>query len=1353
MPDYIGGLPVTDPPVISAFPIKVDFGGGIDYQPDVSMHVFDEVDLKTEQRFVMGPGSRRIRVRRDHLTKDEYSLLKNHYLQAQGVYASFPITTLGPGGKEIWNVRYENPAIAFDHMAAMLTGDPGLTLIVVPDAPGSWPVAFRVSRFPDQNLASQLAAQTQHIFPLLTIQDRETKSDGTLKNPPNYFSNQRVIVDNVTYLPRLLTWSGITQTLSEASDSASFTLGNADDIFTKWANATNLYRAIVQFSLYHAESGYLIYIWGGYARNWQLDTSGRFVLPCSNGTFELTLGYPTRLITRWCWKVYKGIHCPSTSSFTSCPKDYDSCVARGVPQSFGGLVVPEQGVRIKDSTTGVMGWGRSWMTSVTITSDTIYQNPLQEIWTNEAMLVDAPLMGGRDENDFYAAIGMVSDGPIGGYNMDLALQQLDNAPPHDALHGGGWRGVGGNDPANATVDYVGISQAPWNTVPPGSTYSAGLAFAEIRRTDAAGLQVAPLSDHSMQISVTSGVGGWTWSAPGQRSWQLGLANTAWVAINVYLRGIGLRVTTADQAAAVPASVMEQYFDVNQAIYVASICDLLVDKILPAGGGQENQFPFRGVLKERKPLKDWLTEIMKCCNGYWTFVNGKLWLGIRENASVGTNNAFTQAHVKYKTLQVTLPQPQFNWLDVQFGDEEYNFALNKVTYYDEDHAMKVGSAENPQYMQGTMTLVGVSNLSQAARCATTRCREETGGIVIDNPDGSVTDEQLLARNFSFSTTVLSLTTLVGDVISLDHPKLPNGRSKGRVQSWTLNPDFSIDLQATCVTDSMYAMDMGPKPADVLPPALPVPKLQWIMGMAWIPGYLAAQVNDPLYIDMAERTFELWQDYTLAADGSWSPAIWVKGYLNVNTVASTDAPRIADVALSGGGHLSGGQTLYFCLIVQDANHHPFKVSNLSIIWIPPNLSSQQATLTFMPPISAPYSFWGIYAGPDRRVMVYQDGGNAPLPATYNYTGPTHSYTYGLPTPFAHHVQIGVKHLIHAGIAGMLVTGVTGNDFIQCNDFIGSTDNWVGRFVSAIADQNTGYAPLLNFNCVGFDSTTGTMQVFPAWGTGEQAVEAGDVLIVRSIAQTVTANADGSTTVADAMWNNSVARNQFNSPGLNPGDEPGRILRVLRGAGMGQSGAIVQNDATSITVSTTLVGLDTSSIITVEDANWAYVGSSSPVSVPIDHTPVQIRIPVDNLANMVALVGGFLNDGDGHLTDDPFAVHREIFIFGQPPVSITLGPGAGPFDVDPTWQTVNVDTSQNNVTLTLPPLSNYDGRTLLVFNLFSGQVIINTFTGSDGSQETFYDGSTQQIIATQGESLRITSTGDATPTARLRKRTRFL
>ena len=48
--DSLGPIPIPDPPTIAAFPLRGDFGGGIDLQPPLAGHLFDQPGLKTEQR-------------------------------------------------------------------------------------------------------------------------------------------------------------------------------------------------------------------------------------------------------------------------------------------------------------------------------------------------------------------------------------------------------------------------------------------------------------------------------------------------------------------------------------------------------------------------------------------------------------------------------------------------------------------------------------------------------------------------------------------------------------------------------------------------------------------------------------------------------------------------------------------------------------------------------------------------------------------------------------------------------------------------------------------------------------------------------------------------------------------------------------------------------------------------------------------------------------------------------------------------------------------------------------------------------------------------------------------------------
>ena len=79
----------------------------------------------------------------------------------------------------------------------------------------------RLNRFPDSALTTALQAEFQQIIPLLTIAAR----DGSTVL---YVSNQRCTIDNQLFLPRMLDWSGVSQTLGESSDAASFNFGNSD---------------------------------------------------------------------------------------------------------------------------------------------------------------------------------------------------------------------------------------------------------------------------------------------------------------------------------------------------------------------------------------------------------------------------------------------------------------------------------------------------------------------------------------------------------------------------------------------------------------------------------------------------------------------------------------------------------------------------------------------------------------------------------------------------------------------------------------------------------------------------------------------------------------------------------------------------------------------------------------------------------------------------------------------------------------------------------------------------------------------------------------------------------------------
>ena len=62
------------------------------------------------------------------------------------------------------------------------------------------------------------------------------------------------------------------------------------------ANDVDLYRASIEFSLFHVGTGIKIDLWKGDIVDWSLDAGPEFQVRASDGLYELNLPYPTRKI-------------------------------------------------------------------------------------------------------------------------------------------------------------------------------------------------------------------------------------------------------------------------------------------------------------------------------------------------------------------------------------------------------------------------------------------------------------------------------------------------------------------------------------------------------------------------------------------------------------------------------------------------------------------------------------------------------------------------------------------------------------------------------------------------------------------------------------------------------------------------------------------------------------------------------------------------------------------------------------------------------------------------------------------------------------------------------------------------
>lgn len=726
-------------------------------EPRVVVHQFGTLDAKVEQRFYEGPGVRRFQVQMARLTPARRSALVEFFEARRGSYQPFTLNISEPDGSiASYTARFAQPSLQLDASAdGSWRGT--VELVEVPTTTPSYAIASTETRFPGTALKSALLSQAQEVIPLVRI----SAGAHTLA-----LADRRVTVGGTLYQPRLLSWGGISQGINGEADQASFTFGNGDRVFTALVNQLDLFKAPVQFSVFHVGTGIKLDLWKGFVGSWAFDGGPEFRVEAHDGLYALRLGYPARKIVR---------------------QDDDPRRA---------FDIPNQPVNVGGKK------GISRITSVSVANDTAYGRGLKDIWANSAtaLPVECDVIAGRDESEFYAALGVVGRGPISGFGSG---HTLDGQPNHGPGSLGLRRAYGGtpaagdetaadNQPDSGSdsfaLDEVG-QPLPVNPLD-------GVAFLQIRRTDEKGIQSVRSEERKMTAFVTGGLGGWTWTGTGpySRSWQASLTNPIWIAVNTYLNGLGL-LWAAD-------ATQQSVFDVASAIAAAAVCDASVTKII--GAGTERQFAFQGILAEEKPLRDWIQEILGSCLGYYTLAFGKLKLGLRYNSSAV--EAFSLGNILFNSLQLASRSPRFNDLTVAFPDEDYGYQQNTINWKDSDHIAATGLP-----LKANVNLLGVTGKSQAARIATIKGREELGGLTAA--------EQLAGRRVQFRTTILALNVEPGMVCSMASADMPGGSGEFRVTSWQLNPDWSIDVAGETTCDSMYDLTVGEKPTDVTPEPLP------------------------------------------------------------------------------------------------------------------------------------------------------------------------------------------------------------------------------------------------------------------------------------------------------------------------------------------------------------------------------------------------------------------------------------------------------------------------------------------------------------------------------------------------------
>ena len=850
-------------------------------------------------------------------------------------------------------------------------------------------------------------------------------------------------------------------------------------------------------------------------------------------------------------------------------------------------------------------------------------------------------------------------------------------------------------------------------------YAAGTALCEIRYPKSPGTGLAPTTaeSHAMQVPLRLGLEGSVFDANGNRTIVSGITNPYWVAANSYLRALGINhadaatqlaylvlpsITNASGTGCAdiadlwvapvvgstipgfivtPAGQVLGYYNLDyyngtftyQAIGSGNVVTMTLTAAVNAGyitqtnlPTQEPQFMFQGSVAEFKPFRDWLREILNCAGGFFCFEFGRLKMGVRYSAV--PTDSFTVGSMLYQSLTITPVSAGFEYMRVSFANVELQYQQDYAEYQDKDHAAYYGRAGVP--LSTTMRSVGTSTLSQGLRVGVSRTREEIGGILRDDLPETPYIEWDNNKRVSWKSTLLALSTEIGQVVSITHPDIPaypgahpdsRAGSNGpfpantwpfRIEKWMLHSDWSVSIQARSCVDSMYDLDVGPQPQGVGPRPLPVMYWPEPLGQ-WAPAQVRAAANDALYPN--EYTFNLKQTFKYLGHGSLLTSAVVAGCLPVNQFVPGCGPpdvkkgQITWAVDPVNGKLPGGITLYLqiCAAVIDSTDPENPVarqysppSEILVLHAPMGADANALTISGIkwPPVTG-LNGWVVFANTVEDLICGQQAGSG-QPDSIVFNGPIQRQTFAVPDFDVALLRLRAQVLIHGGVLGGGVDAISSSppsiSSIETADLTGK-DNWSGRVLAIIGrQQGDGIAPFAHFNIAAFNATTGVYSLDR--DPVAAGVQAGDIFAVCFLGADNSANPY---VVGDPGISNANNVPPFSGETPNDPNRIGRMVRVIKGTSRGKSAKIVSNDATSYTLDQALP-IDATSIWVVCDPGWNY--SKDVVINNADPTQTTLSaIEINNYDGLALMVEGVTIDSEGIIVDDADACVRMLYIPG--------------------------------------------------------------------------------------------------------------
>ena len=699
------------------------------------------------------------------------------------------------------------------------------------------------------------------------------------------------------------------------------------------------------------------------------------------------------------------------------------------------------------------------------------------------------------------------------------------------------------------------------------------------------------------------------------------------------------------------------------------------------------------------------------SNYDTPVSSKTRAGAATNGYVAYRFDESNSWGLKRAQQSLADQP--NRVSFSFSDPAHDHAISTFAMVDSDD-LERSDQEIPGGLQ--VEPEGIASYNHALRAAKLGLAKIHRG----NPAGDTRGTDW----WEWTTTFRGCKLAIGQIVAQNSTRY--GLTNALVRLTEIRPTRNFEnvtLRGHYHVDDWYLDSVG----NVAEPAYSAHKHDRLARPAfpWAPDLQVPIAGDVIF--GAERSFSVQPTYEIRPDGTALVRLLVGGKLPVNSFNALSAPGIALQATvaTTGGTIPGGITLYIAIAAVDADGNLSGLSPaISRADVPAGTNTNTVTVA-VNDWDASQTGYAVFAGMNPNQMSWQqDGSGKPSTVTMTYlvTG-----RYGPPDVEFDRLLLRIKRIDHSGVFGVQLSAV-GTNALTVTGAAWTTNQWANYDCSILAKADGSAVPIANFTVSA--NTAAILTVTPDPATLGIAI--GDVLVMRS-RPTVGSDAGGHY-IEDANWQNSLSNA---GAGLVVNAEKSQILRIIAGPGRGQQYIIKSNTATRLYITGDWYTTPTTaSRYVIEESAWQFEKRDGPYENSDPNFQTTIQLDAENWRNRTILIQAVALDGGDAMGLETLAPVRDMYVFGEPPSVRTVASNTTLLLSD---QTLLVDASAGNVTVTLLPAAQYQGRSVTIkrvdSNPTAGLAYIVTITPAAGDT---IGGEASIVLAVNGDFWELIANG---------------